>query len=356
MNQIDERQSRLINSMRFPLIVLVVVAHSLGFGNIDVTSASAGWNAYHFFTEMISHNLAKLAVCWFYTFSGYFFFYTLKEGSFSADWVFGKWKKRVRGLLVPFLFWNLLLVLLTVLKDWAFAKAGLGVDGDAEWLLQSGVVYWLWSGPADFPLYFLRDLMIMSLFAPLWYLVVRRFKWLSLAVLVLVYVSPLNPSIPAMRAIFFFLMGAWLGIWKINMLEICRRVKIPSFILAAVLLLIATYYNSSGYHEWLLRAFYPFAMITFLNICDKLTLNEKCCSKLVSLSGAVFFVYATHEIFILGWVKGLFLRLFGTGLAASWISFIFVPIVVLCVCMLLYYVLNRIMPKTLAFVCGGRKI
>lgn len=340
--------------MRFPLIVLVVYAHSLGFGNIDVTAYSTGWNVYHFFSEMISHNFTKLAVCWFYTISGYFFFYSLKEGCFSAKWVIGKWKKRIRSLLIPYLIWNILFVLLTLLKDWALTKAGLYVRGDARWLLDSGISYWFWGGPADFPLYFMRDLMILSLFAPLWYLFVRKCKWLSLALLVIMYVSPFCPSIPTMRAMFFFPLGAWLGIWRINMLAICRSVKIPAALCTVILLPIATYYNSSDYHEWLLRALYPFAMISFMNICDKLASNEKRCEWLVSMSGTVFFIFAVHELFILGWTKGLFLRLIGNGLAASYVSYICVPIIVLTVCVLLYKLASRIMPKTLAFMCGGR--
>lgn len=354
MNPIDVRQSKLIDAMRFPLIVLVVFAHSLGFGNIDVTAASMGWNVYHFFSEGISHNLANLAVCWFYTISGYFFFHSLKEGSFSFRWVTEKWKKRVNGLLIPYLIWNLLLVLLTIIKDLVFARFGLPVRGNAEWLMTKGTGYWFWAGPADFPLYFIRDLMILSLFAPLWYMLVKRGRWISLAMIVFVYASPLNPAIPTMKAIFFFLLGAWLGIWKINMLTICRRFKTPALLMAVVLLLIATYYNSSEYHEWLLRVFYPFAMIAFMNICDKLTSNDKVCDKLINMSEMVFFIFASHEIFILGWTKGLCLRLFGDGLMASWIRYLLVPVVVLSVCTFLYRVFNKIAPKSLAFVCGSR--
>lgn len=351
---LESRQSALINAMRFPLIVLVVLAHSLSFGNVDVFSGNAGWNAYHFTSELLSHNLARLAVCWFYAISGYFFFYNLKDGNFNFKWVTGKWKKRVSGLLVPYLIWNLLLVLITFLKEWIFTKAGLGNNGEWEFLQQSGPIYWLWKGPANFPLYFMRDLMIMSLVAPLWYLFVKWAKWPSLALLILVYVSPLNPSLPAMRAIFFFGLGAWMGIWKINMLQICRKFRLSSAILALLLVVIATVFNSSKYHEWLLRAFYPFGMMTFMNICDRMASNEKRFNKLISLSGTVFFIYAAHEIFILGWTKGLCLRIFGDGLAGSWISYFLVPVIVLAVCLLLYNIINRIMPRTLAFACGGR--
>lgn len=351
---LDTRQSTLIKAMRFPLIVLVVFAHSLGFGNVEITNDLSGWNVYHFFSEMLSHNLARLAVCWFYVFSGYFFFRNLKEGEFTFKWVTGKWTKRVRSLLVPYLIWNALAVLAIVVKSFVFSAFGLGEDPGMEWVRQFDVLNWFVTGPADFPLYFMRDLMIMSLLAPLLYLLMKNLKLPSLVLIVLVYASPWSPGIPGMRGIFFFSLGAWLGIWKVNMLEICRKVKWLAAIAAVILLFIASYWNSSQYHEWLLRAFYPFGMITFMNVCDRLIDSETICERLCSLSAAVFFIYAAHEIFILGWTKGLFLRTFGDGLLGSWISYLFVPVAVLIVCYVLYLFFNRFTPKTLAFVSGGR--
>ena len=75
---------------------------------------------------------------------------------------------------------------------------------------------------------------------------------------------------------------------------------------------------------------------------------------LSALSASVFFIYGAHEIYILGWTKGLFLRLFGESLAGDWIRLLLVPTVVLMVCLALYYLLNRMMPRTLAFCTGGR--
>ena len=157
-----------------------------------------------------------------------------------------------------------------------------------------------------------------------------------------------------MRSIFFVLVGAWLGTFKINMLSICSKVKIPAAIAAVLLLLIATSQIGRPLHTLLLRLFYPLGMVTFMNICDSLIDNEKRRERLCVLSGSVFFIYAAHEIYILGWTKGLCLRLFGNSLAGTWISYWLVPIIVLIVCLGLYYLLNRLIPRALAFACGGR--
>ena len=53
---LDKQQSNLIKAMRFPLIVMVVFAHSLGFQTYKIDLSLDGWNIYHFFSEMISYN------------------------------------------------------------------------------------------------------------------------------------------------------------------------------------------------------------------------------------------------------------------------------------------------------------
>ncbi len=350
LSSLDDRQSVLIKAMRFPLIVLVVFAHSVGtFPTSTVEWSLDGWNVYHFVSEMFSRHLFSIGTCWFFVFSGYLFLRYLNEGDFGFQWVKAKWKKRIWSLLIPYLFWNLFSVLVTVVKNTVFRAVSLETEP-----LSGTPLYWFFTGPADYPLWFLRDLMLITLFLPLFYLLFKKFKWASLVFLVLVYLSPWNPTIPTMRSIFFVLAGAWLGTFKIKLLSLCRRIKVPAVILAISLLFLATSQIGRPLHTLLLRLFYPFGMIVFMNFCDSLINNERRRENLCNLSASVFFIYAAHEIYILGWTKGLCLRLFGDSLAGTWISYWLVPIIVLGVCLGLYYLLNHIMPHTLSFVCGGR--
>lgn len=347
------RQFDVIKAMRFPLIVLVVISHSLGFERIGIIPSLDGWNVYHFFSEMISHNFAKIAVCWFFVFSGYLFFRNL-EGAFSWNRCFDKWKKRCRSLLVPYVAWNLILILAIVLKNVLFSAVGLGTDDQMETVKQFRVIDWLWTGPANFPLWYMRDLIVLSLLAPAWYCFFKYGKKLSLAVLIILYASGWNPAIPGMRGIFFFGIGAYMGINKVDILQVCNRIRKPSFYIATVTLVAASYFNSASFHEYLLRLFYPFGMAAFMNICADLTKNDRVRSRLFDLSGTVFFIYATHEIYILGWTKGLFLRLFGNGLLGTVISYLGVPIVVLAVCFGLFSFFKKFTPRTLSILSGER--
>lgn len=344
---LQTRQSALIKAMRFPLIVLVLYEHSVGIYK--------GVNTpYGFVSEMISHHLCPLAVCWFFFLSGYLFFWNLEEKGFSFQWILSKWKRRIWTLVVPYLIWNLLVVVAILLKNYGFSLFGMPVNPDELQVVHHGPYYWFVAGPANFPLWFMMDMMEMTLVTPLFYPLYKKYPWVSLGVLILLYLSPWTPRVLSMRAIFYFSLGAWMSINRVSFLALGKRVKWPAAILAAVLLILATAQMDKPWHEWLLRAFYPFGMITIMNFCDWLIDKGQRKERLTSLSSTVFFIYAFHEIYILGWTKGFFLRLFGEGVMGTWIKFLFVPIVVLGICLAIYYLLNKIMPRTMAFICGGR--
>lgn len=341
--------------MRFPLIVLVLIAHSAGgaVSSLQWPSDDMG-GTFVFVSEMISRHLCPIGVCWFYIFSGYFFFRNLQDGDFCMRWVLDKWKKRSRSLLIPFVFWNLLVVLFSLVISKAYVLFGIVPTSDPIEVVNGGPLYWFLTGPADFPLYFLRDLMIMSFAAPVIYHAAKKTPVLSLVVLMVFYLSCLTPAIPHWRSVFFFSLGAWLGIHKCNLLSLCRKMRIPAAIFAILLLPLSTFLIGHPSHELVRRLFFPFGMITMMNICDRWINNEKVLTRLSSLSATVFFIFAAHEVFILGWTKGTFLRIFGNSLTGMWISYLFVPWIVLGICLGLYWILNKLFPKTLAFVCGGR--
>ena len=356
-NSLEKRQSTLIKAMRFPLIVLVVFSHSLGFQHFHIDLSLEGWNIYHFFSEMISHNLCKIAVCWFFVFAGYFFFLNVPEEGFSSKWLIEKWKRRIWTLLIPYIIWNIMPLVAGFIKNNLFFWLGIQEIGYAPSALISDFkpLSRFLLGPANYPLWFMRDLMIMCLLAPILYAIFKNLpRWGGIIVLCVLFILPFETPVLTWRGYFFFSLGAFLGIQKINILSLCRRVKWSAVIMAVVTLLTVTFLNDSPLHNWALRVFYPFGMITMMNIVDKIIDDESRCNRLSKLSAAVFFIYAAHEIYILGWIRGFFFRLCGEGLIGSWIRYIFVPVFVVLVCLGLYYILNRIIPRTLAFVCGGR--
>jgi len=349
----DTKFLELIKTVRFPLICLVVFAHSIGFSFdpvkwMDFSSA----NVFSFVSQMISHNLAKIAVCQFFFFSGYLFFRNLVPDFWG--WCLKKWKNRIHTLLIPFVAWNLIAVLAVVAKNLLFSLFGRYDASEMELVTSGNILDWF-RIPADFPLWYMEDLMFMVLMAPVIYYAVRKFKVFALLLLVLAYVYPYEPGMISMRAIFFFGTGAYCSIRKVDVLDICRKIRIPCYVLAVITLMVSTLFNSAPNHEWIIRFFYPFGIVSFLNIMDSITSsNAVAKSRLQNLAESVFFVYAAHEVYILGWTKGLCLRVFGDSLAAQYARYFLVPVIVIFVTLAIYRILKKFFPRALSIVCGGR--
>lgn len=353
---LSSRQSKLIKTMRFPLILLVLYEHSVRFYDAPMTLSLDGPNIFHFFSEMISHFFCPIAVAWFFFFSGYLFYHNLEDGQFGESWVLGKFNRRVHTIFLPHLFWNLLNVVIILLVTWLFNRVGITITSDQMVGVQRGPIFWFITGPIDFPLWYLRDLIVMSVLAPAFYYPVKKWPWISLAVILVLYLASFKIDFFLLPTFSLFGLGAWMSIRKDNVLAFCRMLKYPAAAIAFFLLPIATFFHGSQYeYDTFFRLlFIPSGMITFLNICDKLFYVDWYRNLMLRLSETVFFIYAAHEIYILGWTKGLFLRVFGETLVARWISYLFVPVVTLAICLALFYLLKRIMPRTLSFACGWR--
>lgn len=100
-------QSRVIDTMRFPLAAMVVLLHSQQIGtdyNLPNWTNMSGEDIFTAVNIFFSHALCHVAVPVFFVISGYLFFYGIKK--FDGKIYFDKLKKRSR-FIIPYLLWNL---------------------------------------------------------------------------------------------------------------------------------------------------------------------------------------------------------------------------------------------------------
>ncbi len=356
--ELNTHQTELIKAFRFPLIVLVVFIHLLPFEGVAIETSWGGENIFHFFSEMISHNLGAIAVPSFFVISGFLFFYNLEDGCMSWKWVAGKWKSRIRTLLVPYLLWNVLAILAILLKTRISLLTGIGTDTVNEQLsaFQEGPLYWFWRGPADYPLWYLRDLMVAVLAAPILYYL---FTWSRIAAWAVwgalwAFTVFKGGAYPFSAAAVYFTLGAFLGLSKTDFPAKCQKVKVLAYIIAFLLLMASTTMNGRPPHGPILQLFIPFGIIAFTNMVQAVIRNRKAKEWLIHLSPSVFFIYAIHNIYIINWVKGLFARISISGIWWRWTGYLLTPLIAITVCLLLFRLMNRFLPKTTGVLCGQR--
>ena len=109
-------QFKVFDWLRFPLIVGVVFIHCFGkpfdFDAVDFAHLSA-MDCYNLFRVAVSRVLTHVCVPVFYLISGYLFFIRLEKWDYKV--YLDKLKKRCKSLLMPFLIWNSLAIVLSLI-------------------------------------------------------------------------------------------------------------------------------------------------------------------------------------------------------------------------------------------------
>jgi hypothetical protein len=216
-----------------------------------------------------------------------------------------------------------------------------------------------WTTPIDYPLWFVRDLMCMSLFAPVFYFMMKYLKGYAVLLLAIGYVCAFSVNITGFhpRAIMFFGAGAYFGIYKKNFLVLFKKYKRIIIPLSIALLVTATLYNGKSAHIYLVNAFSLFGTGAVLLLIDFLIVkNMKIKKMLLHLAGASFFIYALHLIYITGWIRGAFEKFsFFSTETRMVITYFTAPFIILAICLGIYYLMQKIFPTILSVLIGGRK-
>ena len=113
-NNVYNLQSRIIDWLRFPLVILVVYIHNSGIGT-SISKINIHWrnlafdDLYNLLRIIFSEIFPRVAVPSFFLISGYLFFFSLNSYNFAV--YKKKLSSRVYSLLIPFFLWNLLTIL-----------------------------------------------------------------------------------------------------------------------------------------------------------------------------------------------------------------------------------------------------
>jgi surface polysaccharide O-acyltransferase-like enzyme len=347
----DRQQSRVIDLLRFPLAVLVVMCHC---GFLD----GGGTAVQIFFSETLPH----VAVPLFLLFSGYLFF---KEGQFDGALYWRKLKSRFRTLFIPYIVWSTICFIIAVVQGQvtpSFLHYFRGLWDTELW--NDGVTFSrsLPGYPVNMPLWFIRDLMILVLISPLiWFLLKKTRGWGIL--LFTIWWFPAHDKFFGFGAdsLFFFSLGALFAMKQVNFVQLARKYAIPLYIAAGVMLVVdylVMYRNYMQYHElrfnWLVFNVYVLCITSAtLALAGKLA-GKKCSDVLIRLSGASFFLYAAHIL----WLEPLrdaLLKVLSPASEFAVILFYFAFIAFHCtVVTALFFLMCKYLPKTTALITGGR--
>lgn len=357
----DDILSKTIMFLRFPLIVAVVFIHTnltdvMINGTLLVDEGQ--FPVHDILRHVITGELARIAVPLFFFISGFLFFYC-SEFSLAAYGM--KLKKRVRTLLVPYLFWNIMVFLLFLLTQTFLSSMTSGRNkliSDYNWLDWLNLFWNYRDGmPICYQFWFIRDLIFVILCSPVVYYFIRYCKLFSLIALGGLWILGLWFKVPgiSITAFFFFSFGAWFSINKRNFAIDFKTMLLPATIFYIIFLITGAllWYNKATDYSFIYNIGIIIGLVTVVG-WTAFGIEKKKLGISAFLAGSAFFVYAYHgmpiALVVKYWVKMLQPASEVTMVA----GYILIPILIVCAGVSIYALMRRYFPFFTGLITGGR--
>lgn len=254
----------------------------------------------------LGKTLTPAAVSTFFVISGYLYFANVTD--FNRDVYITKTKKRIKSLIFPYLLWNLAGIIIISIKGSSLNFDSIGGFFSQLWCCN------VWNentfnligfntplyAPIDWPLWYLRDLIVMSLLSPVIYYTVRKLKLMYFVILVPLYIMNLWTTTPGfgLSAFIFFGMGVYLSInnrsIRIRLTASWKKVLVS---MATVVSFISTYLwmtqgiTSCNYSIYILAT--VLLVPSMLIIAEYMAKSGLSTNNLLVTSS--FFVYSFHD-------------------------------------------------------------
>lgn len=374
--------SDTIKWLRFPMTVAIFFVHSnMARYGLIVHGEQYGMNYpdwYFYICVFFSEVVGSIGVPFFFVISGFLFFY---KTDFDGQVYKRKLKSRFKSLMIPYLLWNLILLLAMVAKLLPIFSSIFNNINNVEFhfsLTRLFNTFFYFDGtngllvypdlgipretpiPINGPLWYVRDLMVMILLSPIIYWLIKKTKyWLIISIGILLYIFGGNlfpgykyPSL-LLGYLFYFSWGAYYSINKQDIITQIRKLKY-----AAILFIPLTFINlftiNTEYNKYIFFPFILTSIIFFIIIVSYLIENNKLHVN-NTLANSSFFLFAMHTLVIVDMGKVLFVGLHLTDTPIVMILLFFtIPTLTVCICLFTYLLLKKYAPKVCSILNGGR--
>jgi surface polysaccharide O-acyltransferase-like enzyme len=362
----EELQSATIDLLRFPLIFMVIFIH-LSYTAVHLPDAD-----FPLFSEQgilnllylsLSDGICRLAVPTFFIISGYLFFINVTD--FTWEQYKYKIKRRFRSLVIPYFLWNLIAIILSVAALALHPSVSFVSFNSIPELISNGwhLFYDAHAGiyPIDFPLWFVRDLIVVSLLSPLIYWYVKKLGIFGLILILVAGATKMWISLPgfSITAFFYFPVGAYFAINRYNIVEFSRRYK--SVIIVGAIILYGLYIYFNGEHSDARFAkivlFSLFGAFAFFYLGSQLIVKYHVKPNRMLLSSCLF-VLALHAILSQTMIRAteslIHYIIPGTSFFEDITVYILTPIITALICLAIFAFCRKYLPTLTRLLTGNK--
>lgn len=376
----NDLRSQSLDLLRFPLAVVVLAIHTFSTEGFKIHGTMVSFENMPVVLEVnhfIDGFLRGQSVPIYFFISGFVFFLGIE---LTKEKYIQKLKNRMKTLLIPYIIWNVIAVLWTLLRFLpCFSSLFPNIHKVQLDFSLSAVLEIFWNAkegifimpasvdevvtnstyPQDAPLWFVRDLMIVVLCTPILYRMLKHachyFVWgLGILWFVLAYWD-LGHANQLLTAFFFFSWGAYLSVNKKDMLhEFSRYFKASTVLypLLALLFVASVHYFPDASDT--IKRLNVFVGLFFAYNVSSWLLTHHVCTVSPFLASSGFFIYIAHTLICGEILKLLFFVLRPATDLGMLSIYILAVVVTVFSLLLVFYLLRRYCPSVLKVVAGRK--
>jgi len=332
----DTAISERISILRYLMIVGIVILHVPP----PIPLAETGPGIFPFIKAFFSHAVFRSTVPVLTCISGYLLFKAGLDSNF-----FLLFRKKATRLVLPMFIWNFPLVFFLYIMQ----SQGLYCDYIVK-AYPFDLLRWL-NGtfgfigiPANYPLFFLRDLFMLSLLTPVFGFMLRKIPWLGLAFISIFFWFNLDGYLIQRNIMSInFYIGGMAAVMKWDLKRIDRYAPLILFIFILICVLIVAFRFDD--YRWI-RLFSPFLVWPFFSMFC----NNNIRKKIAGMAKHSYFIFLAHgPALAIVWL--LYQKLFQNDYYL--LFWLVAPVFVTLIFQSLHIALNRKLPKISRILLGN---
>lgn len=363
--RITEEESHIIKYLKAVFIIMVLFLHSyqekinLGSGTLDFASS-------HWLMTLkwgVSFGISDVAVPGFFILSAYLLY--------KKDYDYGKnLKKKCKSILIPYILMNTIWIFFFACVQ-QIPALGVFFTNESFFVTNWSIMDWLnayiglqTGSPILYPLWFLLNLMVLNLAAPIFQIFVDRFPRASLIVFLLMWVFIGTIPIFCLRITSICAWGIGcilannredISEKNINKYSVWIKKRLtPKYLL---ILYIPILIVDIALHEWayympIHRVSILLGLLFWYSIAVWQT-KLKVSMFIDVISSYSFGIYIFHEMNM-----SIFQKICGKFLPATigWqiLQYLFIPVIILICCLILCFLLKNFLPQIYKVLTGAR--
>lgn len=364
--------------LRFPLAAAVVCEHVFSTQFAGYPQMLSDSLLFREVTDFVMAFVKGQSVPVFFFISGYLFFL---GGGFNHGIYKEKLRRRVWTLLLPYLLWNVLILLqyLALLLPPLKAIGSSIADGQPDFSLQ-GLLYCFWDAshcifpvehigdlnifPINSPLWFLRDLMIVCCLTPVIHWLIKKGKLgfiiLLGAVKFVVSLYDIYYINQLLIALFFFSWGAYFSIFQKNLDEsFGKHTKwaIATFLMLGITCMGIKPFTPDVYG--ILKKINIFVGVWFAYCIVKLFLSIRTVKHDTPheslLSASSFFIYVAHKLVWIPVFKMLLIVIAPVSGVRTTLVYLLTYLFTMAILLITYWVMRKYVPSLAGILLVGER-